>query len=213
MKKVIKVLVVVIILIVCFGFWFFYEGFDTVDVQLSEVKPGEVIDESYYLTETVENEKTVKTYSLDSTHGLKPSGVIIGEGAKLGKDGVFVKAEGNIIFNRAPVAIVAGSDFHNGIIELEVNGTPSQKASPFTRMGARGFIGVAFRIKEDLSTYEALYLRPTNGPTDDPVRKNHAVQYVSYPEWEFDRLREEAPEKYEAASPTIAPGEWKKNEN
>ena len=40
-------------------------------------------------------------------------------------------------------AFVPGLDFHNGIIELEVAGSPLPDAPP----GARGFVGVVFRIQ------------------------------------------------------------------
>jgi len=76
-------------------------------------------------------------------------------------------------------------------------------------MFARGFIGIGFRIKDDRSSFENIYLRPENGITDDPERKKHAVQYNFYPDWPFDRFREEAPDQYEAPAP-IAPGEWLK---
>jgi hypothetical protein len=42
---------------------------------------------------------------------------------------------------------------------------------------ARGFAGIAFRVQPDLRTYDAFYLRPTNGRADDQVRRNHAAQY------------------------------------
>ena len=32
------------------------------------------------------------------------------------------------------------------------------------------------------------------------MRRNHAIQYYSYPEYKFDRLRKESPEKYESYS-------------
>jgi hypothetical protein len=30
------------------------------------------------------------------------------------------------------------------------------------------------------------------------VRRNHSIQYYSYPDYKFDRLRKEAPERYES---------------
>ena len=49
-------------------------------------------------------------------------------------------------------------EFHNGIIEIDVAGRPLPDAFP----EARGFIGIAFRIADDLSAFECMYLRPTN---------------------------------------------------
>jgi len=63
---------------------------------------------------------------------------------------------------------------------------------------ARGFIGVAFRINDSNTKYESFYIRPTNARAEDQVRRNHSVQYYSYPDYEFDRLRKESPERYES---------------
>lgn len=93
--------------------------------------------------------------------------------------------------------------FHNGIIEVEV----LSKLLPNARPSDRGFIGVAFRIQEDNSQFECLYLRPTNGRAEDQVRRNHAVQYFAYPAYKFDRLRKESPEKYESYA-DMGLGEW-----
>jgi hypothetical protein len=63
---------------------------------------------------------------------------------------------------------------------------------------SRGFIGLAFRINENHSKFESIYIRPTNGRADDQVRRNHSIQYFSFPDYDFDRFRKEAPEKYES---------------
>ena len=44
---------------------------------------------------------------------------------------------------------------------------------------------------------EGFYIRPTNGRAEDQVRRNHSTQYFSYPGYDFDRLRREAPGQYE----------------
>jgi hypothetical protein len=36
------------------------------------------------------------------------------------------------------------------------------------------FVGIAFRLQEDLQTYDAFYVRPTNGRADDQERRNHS---------------------------------------
>ncbi|XWW48566.1 hypothetical protein JYG30_24870 (plasmid) [Fibrella sp. USSR17] len=87
-----------------------------------------------------------------------------------------------------------GIDFTNGTIEVKVL-SRLLKNAPET---ARGFIGVAFRINEANSSFESIYIRPTNGRADDQVRRNHSTQYFSYPDYKFDRLRKEAPERYES---------------
>ena len=59
--------------------------------------------------------------------------------------------------------IVVDEDCQNGTIELEVAGDPA----PGSLGGARGFVGVAFRLKPDMKTYDSFYLCPTNGRTKD----------------------------------------------
>jgi hypothetical protein len=72
---------------------------------------------------------------------------------------------------------------------------------------ARGFIGLAWNVQPD--RFEAAYLRPTNGTsyTPSPPRDQRGVQYFAYPDAKFDRLRETAPGRYEAAA-DIRLDEW-----
>ena len=93
-------------------------------------------------------------------------------------------------------------EFHNGTIEVEVR----SRLLVDDGMG-RGFIGVTFRINEDDTAFEALYIRPTNGRCDDQVRRNHSTQYFSYPDYKFDRLRTEFPSLYESYA-DMALDEW-----
>ncbi|MBA4056476.1 MAG: hypothetical protein C0490_17300 [Marivirga sp.] len=85
-------------------------------------------------------------------------------------------------------------DFRNGTIEVSVLSRLLKNAPP----SARGFIGVAFRINDTNSQFECIYIRPTNGRADDQVRRNHSIQYFSFPDFKFDRLRKDSPEKYES---------------
>lgn len=105
--------------------------------------------------------------------------------------------------NGTSYAILKGSRFHNGTIEVELAGKPGANAGP----GARGFIGIAFRVQGN--RFEYIYLRPTNGRADDQIRRNHSSQYAAYPEFDFDRLRKESPEKYESYV-DLEPGMWTK---
>ena len=91
-------------------------------------------------------------------------------------------------------AMIDGLEFHDGTIEVEVAG----KLLPDAPEQARGFIGVAFRIAPDLSAFECMYIRPTNGRAQQQLRRNRATQYFSYPDWKFDRLRQEVPGHYES---------------
>lgn len=101
-------------------------------------------------------------------------------------------------------AVVKDASFRDGTIEVDLAGQPAAGAGE----GARGFIGIAFRIQSD-GSYEYIYLRPTNGRADDQVRRNHSTQYGSYPDFGFARSRQEAPEKYESYV-DLQPGVWTK---
>jgi hypothetical protein len=103
------------------------------------------------------------------------------------------------------LAVIPGSTFANGTIEAEIAGAPQSGAAE----GARGFVGIAFRVQGDLRTYDAFYLRPTNGRADDQVRRNHSTQYISHPAWTWSRLRSEEPKKYESYV-DLVPGAWTK---
>jgi len=97
--------------------------------------------------------------------------------------------------------------FHNGNIEVDIAGEVNGKGAP----DARGFVGIAFRVNGDISKFEAIYLRMTNGlkaePPPPPPRDARAIQYFSYPDWRFSRSRKEFPGQYEKAA-NIAPRVW-----
>jgi len=107
------------------------------------------------------------------------------------------------------LVILNKTEFQDGVIEIELAGEPTANAGE----GARGFVGVAFRVNldaaKDAARYECFYLRPTNGRTDDQVRRNHSTQYISHPDFPWNRLRKEFPEKYESYV-DVVPGEWTK---
>jgi hypothetical protein len=109
----------------------------------------------------------------------------------LGKPAVKIVEDGQVP-NGEAYAIVNGAMFHNGEIEAELAGRPAGGAAS----GARGFIGIAFRVQGD--QYEYIYLRPTNGRADDQIRRNHSTQYGSHPKFGFAELRQQSPEKYES---------------
>jgi hypothetical protein len=131
---------------------------------------------------------------------LEAHGVSVTGGAYQGKSAVRLDALPDAS-NGESYAIVKGSRFRNGTIEVELAGKPAANAGP----GARGFIGIAFRVQGN--RYEYIYLRPTNGRADDQVRRNHSTQYGARPEFDFDRLRKESPEKYESYV-DLEPGVW-----
>lgn len=101
------------------------------------------------------------------------------------------------------LAIVDGIEFGNGTIELEIASRPKQGSG----QGARGFAGIAFHVAADRSKFECFYLRPTNGRADDQERRNHSVQYISFPDHPWHKLRKEAPSRYESYA-DVQPSVW-----
>ena len=85
------------------------------------------------------------------------------------------------------VVWIDGTDFAQGTIELDIKGRDLMQ---------RSFVGVAFHGRDD-KAYEAVYLRPFNFRSTDPARKDHAVQYISLPDYDWPRLRKEFPEEFE----------------
>lgn len=96
-------------------------------------------------------------------------------------------------------------EFKNGTIEIDVVG----KRMKGTLKAARGFVGIAFRINKDNSKFECFYIRPTNGRAESQLRRNHSVQYISYPEFPWYKLRKEFPCKYETYT-DLEEGVWTK---
>src|SRR5215831_18321499 len=133
---------------------------------------------------------------------LTPHRVRLEQVDYMGKRAVKIVEDGPVPDGEA-YAIVKGAVFHNGEIEVELAGRPASGAGG----GARGFIGIAFRLQGD--QYEYIYLRPTNGRADDQVRRNHSTQYGSFPDFDFARSRQEAPGKYESYV-DLQPGVWTK---
>jgi hypothetical protein len=97
------------------------------------------------------------------------------------------------------IAWIEGSDFSQGTIELEVRGKDVLQQS---------FVGVAFHRRDD-STYEAVYIRPFNFRSTDPVRQMHAVQYIALPDYDWPKLRQDFPEEFEnPVNQSIDPTGW-----
>ncbi len=77
--------------------------------------------------------------------------------------------------------------FSTGTIDVDLRGKDVMQQS---------FIGIAFH-GVDTTTTDIVYFRPFNFRSADPVRKIHAVQYVSEPEYPWHKLREERNGIYE----------------
>lgn len=166
--------------------------------------------------------QTAKRYALETPDGLRLHNVTAEPATLLGRKALRVIATEAVRRRMAAMtpeerdtatkaaggtdeqlAVIDALEFGDGVIEVEVAG--AVQAGVFE--GARGFVGIAFRVQKDLRTYDAFYLRPTNGRADDQVRRNHSAQYIAHPEWTWFRLRTETPEKYESYV-DLVPGEW-----
>ena len=101
------------------------------------------------------------------------------------------------------VALVSGSEFKDGVVEIEVAGMPRADAP----QDARGFVGVAFRVHPAAHQFECFFLRPTNSRADDQLRRNHSTQYMSHPDYPWFRLRDESPGVYESYA-DLESGAW-----
>lgn len=89
--------------------------------------------------------------------------------------------------------------FTNGVIELDIKGKDEFQQS---------FVGIAFH-GIDNNTLDAVYFRPFNFQSADPVRKIHAVQYISMPDFPWEVLRDKFNGKYEKAIvPPPNSNEW-----
>jgi hypothetical protein len=97
------------------------------------------------------------------------------------------------------IAWLKGVEFSNGIIELDIRGKDVLQES---------FVGVAFHGVNN-ETLDAIYFRPFNFQSTDPVRKIHAVQYISHPDFTWSILREKYNGKYEKeVTPTPNGNDW-----
>ncbi|SFE83407.1 LamG domain-containing protein [Spirosoma endophyticum] len=96
------------------------------------------------------------------------------------------------------------SDFENGTIEVKVL-SRIQKNTPYR--DSWGFIGLAFRINSDNSAFESMYIRPKVGRVKNPVVRNQAIQYYSYPNYKMDNIGRSPGGPFEASA-DIGLDEW-----
>ena len=86
------------------------------------------------------------------------------------KDGVF----------KDGFALLKGVDFQDGTIEGEI---ALKITAPSGAPRMPGFVGIAFRARQDASRYDLFYVRPGNSTSDDQSMRNHSVQYTSEPDY------------------------------
>jgi len=87
------------------------------------------------------------------------------------------------------IAWINNVSFKQGILEFDVKGKDALQQS---------FVGIAFHGINDTG-YDAIYFRPFNFNSPDANRKDHSVQYISMPQYDWSYLREKFPGKYENA--------------
>jgi hypothetical protein len=174
-------------------------GFVALTAMLALFIPGDASAQVRNLPlETADGVTLIRAKAEPATHqGRKGLRVTVSEEALR----QYTPADGEL----NPLVVISGVEFSSGVIEAEISGAPAPGAGE----GARGFVGIAFRMQKDTKTYDAFYLRPTNGRAEDQVRRNHSAQYISNPAWPWPRLRKESPEKYEAYV-DLEPGVWTK---
>ncbi|TAD92204.1 MAG: hypothetical protein EAZ99_00345 [Alphaproteobacteria bacterium] len=151
----------------------------------------------------------VRQLPLTAPDGLRPNLVTVAASRFQNRDAVAVAltdpAQAAL---RTPNAVGNGPsfampdlEFANGTIEVDIAAQINGRGPP----DVRGFIGIAFHIAPDISTFEAVYLRMTNGSRNVPPppapRNAFAVQYISFPDRYWRLLREQHPNRYEQPAP------------
>lgn len=100
-------------------------------------------------------------------------------------------------------AYVNGSAIQDGVIDVDI--AVKITVPPGVRMP--GFTGIAFRARPDGSHYDMFYLRPRNAQSDDQAMRNHSVQYVAKPDFDWYPLRRQWPWIYESWA-ALKPETW-----
>jgi hypothetical protein len=86
-----------------------------------------------------------------------------------------------------------------GTIEFDVKGQ---------NIPQKSFVGIAFHGTND-STYDAVYFRPFNFKSPEEERRDHSVQYISLPKFDWPVLRKEHTGIFEKSiNPSPEPEEW-----
>jgi hypothetical protein len=101
------------------------------------------------------------------------------------------------------LALLRDTEFSDGTIEADV----AVKMTTALDVRNPGFIGIAFRSRSDAKHYEMFYIRPGNSHAPDQAMRNHVVQYVQSPDFDWYKLRRTWPWAYEAHA-DLQPEEW-----
>jgi len=99
------------------------------------------------------------------------------------------------------LAWIKETELSEGTIEVEIKGKNEQ---------GRSFVGIAFH-GQDNHVFDVVYLRPFNFQSAEQERRSHSIQYISMPEYDWKKLRDDHPGKYEfAITPAPDPDSWVK---
>jgi hypothetical protein len=116
-----------------------------------------------------------------------------------GKAKVSVSDEAKRAITVDGVVWLTDMSFSEGTIEVSLRGNDIMQGT---------FLGIAFHAVDTI-TYDGVYFRPFNFQSADPVRKIHAVQYMSLPEYPWPVTREKMNGVYEkAVTPAPGPNDW-----
>lgn len=154
------------------------------------------------------------TSALTSTDGLTLNQVTAVQADYLGRQGLAIELTEAIQskvrsggLSDGPNFALLDLEFPNGVIEVDL----AARINGRGQADVRGFVGIAFHVAPDVGTFEAVYLRMTNGsrntPPPPPPRIDRAVQYFSYPDRPWNKLRQERPGDYEKSAP-ISIASW-----
>lgn len=131
-----------------------------------------------------------QTFPLTDVTGLIPKNVDAKPVQYKGRKAVLVTSPSD----RDGFVLLPDTDFQDGTIEADI--ALKVTTPPGVRMP--GFVGIAFRARPDASRYELFYFRPGNSHSDDQAMRNHSVQYVEIPDFDWNKLRREWPYVYES---------------
>src|SRR5690349_8586511 len=132
----------------------------------------------------------VQNFPLTSTENLAPHNVKIEAVDYKGRKAVRVLKDSP----GEGLALLKDVEFGDGTIEVEV----AVKVTSPSGVRNPGFIGIAFRSRPDAVHYDMFYIRPGNAHAADQAMRNHALQYVASPGYDWEILRRKWPFAYEA---------------
>jgi hypothetical protein len=135
-----------------------------------------------------------QTFALTDIAGLQTKNLDIKAVDYKGRKSIELLTTGN---NEDGLVFLPGTDFQDGTIEADI--ALKITTPPGVRMP--GFVGIGFRARPDGAHYDMFYIRPGNSHAADQAMRNHSVQYVAEPDFDWYRLRREWPFVYESYAP------------